>query len=246
LDSTKYEEILLLINEAKEELILEYESFPNVTLSKLFDKQERFSQLIFNLAIPENGFKMLNDGSRMFLFEKDLKKNILFVKLTDEIIRIEIITQNKKYCYVMHKSVKLIEFIVLANNQSNEVLTQIEIHLLGGNKLLNTKQITKFRFTEKIEVQVFYTNDSLKIRFPIKKGNYHGLTTTYYPNGKIKSKVKYSKGRLVKLIETYYYDGNSLEKGTLKKGTGTRIIYEDNCSNVLKVENYLNGKLTAH
>lgn len=67
-----------------------------------------------------------------------------------------------------------------------------------------------------------------------------GIFKYYYPNGELWSEVEYQNGSPYSVINNYNSLSQEQDKGTLKKGNGTRIIYDEN-SQIIIVISYKNG-----
>lgn len=62
----------------------------------------------------------------------------------------------------------------------------------------------------------------------VKSPRFSGIKKIYHKNGKLWSERKYEDGYLVEILSNYNSKGKQQDKGTLKNGTGTVKIYDEN------------------
>jgi antitoxin component YwqK of YwqJK toxin-antitoxin module len=72
--------------------------------------------------------------------------------------------------------------------------------------------------------------------------SYSGLHVFKYKNGRIWSEVIFKNGFAWDVLSNYDKNGVPQDKGTLKNGSGSRNIYDEN-GKLLFVNHYRNGEL---
>lgn len=87
----------------------------------------------------------------------------------------------------------------------------------------------------------FYPSGSIKSEYSYQNGLMHGSYKYYYEQGNIWTERAYNEGRLWNIISNKKKDGSVLSPGSLKDGTGTVIIYDENGAAV-ETQTYSGGK----
>ena len=87
-----------------------------------------------------------------------------------------------------------------------------------------------------------YENGQLEAIINFKNGKEDGKQTWFYKNGQFKGELIFNTGKLLEIVSLFDQNGKRLEKGTLKGGTGTLNIYNDN-GELEYIEYYKNGKV---
>jgi antitoxin component YwqK of YwqJK toxin-antitoxin module len=119
----------------------------------------------------------------------------------------------------------------------------------GGNKYVLKEYAENGKVTQETTIindvgegpsKTYYTNGALKDEVNLKNGVPDGLRRYYYPSGKIWIEQEYKNGNLWTVIANYTIDGKKKDPGTLKKGNGTVIFYNDD-GTVRETAIYRNG-----
>jgi antitoxin component YwqK of YwqJK toxin-antitoxin module len=97
-----------------------------------------------------------------------------------------------------------------------------------GNGIL--KRIGSFTVQEEKPNGVFkdiYENGNTESIATYNNGTQVQEFLFYHPNGQLFTKRLYNNGKLMELLESYDSQGTPRESGTLKKGNGSLILYND-------------------
>lgn len=90
------------------------------------------------------------------------------------------------------------------------------------------------------EVKDYYETGIIKDKFYVKNGLRDGLRVYYYPDGKPWIEQIYKENKPWTVIANYDSNGNKRDAGTLKEGTGTLILYDDDVK-IREIARYKNG-----
>ncbi|PLX04628.1 MAG: hypothetical protein C0594_08950 [Marinilabiliales bacterium] len=86
----------------------------------------------------------------------------------------------------------------------------------------------------------YYEDGSKQAEYSYKNGKLDSIYTYYHPNGNIWTQREYKEGLFWNILSNKDADGNVVDPGTLKDGTGTVKIYNEDGSFNSEV-NYTNG-----
>jgi len=92
------------------------------------------------------------------------------------------------------------------------------------------------------EMKEYYTNGNVKSSTNFQNGVPDGVYKYFYDNGQLWTERLYSKGKVMEVISNFNHEGKPVDKGTLKAGTGTVIVYDEEGKQT-SVLTYKNGEL---
>jgi antitoxin component YwqK of YwqJK toxin-antitoxin module len=92
------------------------------------------------------------------------------------------------------------------------------------------------------EMKEYYTNGNVKSSTNFQNGVPDGVYKYFYDNGQLWTERLYSKGKVMEIISNFNREGKPVVKGTLKAGTGTVIVYDEEGKQT-RVLTYKNGEL---
>lgn len=87
----------------------------------------------------------------------------------------------------------------------------------------------------------YYPNGNLMEEAEYLNNNYHGLRKYYYPNGNLWNEIRFEEGKYWDVISNYNSTGEKRPAGTLEKGNGT-IIYYNEDNSIREIANVVTGK----
>jgi hypothetical protein len=90
--------------------------------------------------------------------------------------------------------------------------------------------------------QTFYSNGNRQCDCHYKNGERDSIQNIYHSNGQLWTQRLYKNGMPWEIISNFDSQGDALEMGTLKDGTGTMLIYDDQ-GKLLYTHVYENGQL---
>jgi len=90
--------------------------------------------------------------------------------------------------------------------------------------------------------RTYYANGNQQCDCHFSNGKEDSLQTIHFENGQIWTQRIYKNGTIWEVLSNFNQQGTPMEKGTLKDGTGTLYLYDENAI-LLKIEYYENGRL---